>query len=144
MAETDAQATTTKNFYKSKASFSQSLSLNQMANLDDKKFSMKAYKVPKGEYSRLPIKNCASIQDKLTKRTFFDDNTDRTKQVPGHKYQSQWKWAQHEGGFRPKGKFMQSAKLTMTAERMKEAKKIPGCNKYNMDSWKKITVNTKT
>tara|TARA_B110000305_G_C19385164_1_gene611820 strand:- start:880 stop:1080 length:201 start_codon:yes stop_codon:yes gene_type:complete len=36
MAETDAQATTTKNFYKSKASFSQSLSLNQMANLDDK------------------------------------------------------------------------------------------------------------
>lgn len=114
-----------------------------MANLEERHFSMKAYKVPKGEYTRLPIKNVTSIQDKLTKRTFFDDNTDRTKQVPGSKYLNQWKWAQHEGGGRPKGKFMTSAKLTMTAETMKEAKKIPASNKYNLETWKKITVNTK-
>lgn len=105
---------------------------------------MDAYKVPRGERQRLPIKNCASLQDKLTKRTFFDVNTDRTKQVPGSKYLTQWKWAQNDGVGRPKGKFMTSEKVTMTAERMKEAKKVPACNKYDLSTWKKIAVNTKT
>ena len=73
----------------------------------DDKFNT-AYKIPKGEYARLPIKTTSVIKEKPPKEFWIDEFiTKRTKKLPSpDKYIKTNNWCEMEKGIRPKGKFM--------------------------------------
>ena len=91
---------------------------------------MSGYKVPKGEILRLPIKNCSSINNHLSKRSFFTDQAQKKKDIPApSKYAPIIDWSKvkrSEGSNWKNG----SKKVTMTEMYMKIGKNDPAPNKY--------------
>ena len=102
-----------------------------------------AYKIPKGEYQRLPIKTTAVIKDKPPKVFYIDEFITKKKaKIPSpDKYQKTCTWCEDEKVGRPKGKFMMEAKMTFSEKILVDGKKSPkpGPSNYPKEkSWEYI------
>ena len=126
---------------------SHTLSLADMrAHKDEKHFTVKGYKTPKGETTGVKprVRDCYTLKYKAKNLSFFDEHAKNKKMIPGPgKYQNteHTSWMKRDiymGACRPKGKVSDQPKVSSTEEIAKKKKAIPAPGKYkDHESWKK-------
>lgn len=102
-------------------------------SLLDLSLSGTGYKIPKGERSTIPIKNCTSMKSKISRKTIIAEHAEKMRHLPSsstYKNTKHWNWSAKKNTWRPAGKFMTTKKISSTAEHMNRKKSIPGPNKY--------------
>ena len=103
---------------------------------------LNAYRAPKGEYARLPIRNVSSINQKQKKISYFEDAVNAKKVVPSpaiYQHIPEWCLKGESGVNRGKGKFLTDARVTSTEAFYVQQKKFgfPGPNNYhNLQAWR--------
>ena len=103
-------------------------------------FDLSAYKVPRGEDSRLPIRDITTLKEKTKKISFIDESVKMKNFMPSpDKYSKNVVWTENElPNCRAKGAFIKEPRITSTELIYKAQAKFPtpASPKYNkIEAW---------